>query len=1237
MLCRSIRTYLSLFLSTSVFLPSEVLGQSTEAQNDNDALPAILPLITWDFDGSQPGSATGKASLAPLKLVAPEYPSFPTKNHSLSLPGYPSAWRVRESDLPDPTSLRFTNGDAITIETWISLKAIDSNSFAYLIGKGRNHNPAFTPENQNWALRLKGDNGYALPTFLFRTAGDQSSYHRWTASEGFDADGDWHHLALSYTFGKPDSIVAYIDGSRITQGSWDMGGKTTLPPVSDADDMMIGTGNGNSAGNHLNGALDQIAIYREVLPREHLLTRYQRLAPPSAIDPDQIPTDSVLVEICEEGVPGGKAWPKREPRANESFTRPHFAIPSLPYRYVATGVRGDRKLPFLLRATSKVTLPAGTHRVLLRGRNSARLLIDNKKILQTGFTPPSLGALGFTKDQDDFLNPGDPNFRFVTPGNEEALTTFTTNGGQHLISMQQLIGTGGNRPEPGEFVIALSLQGSSDWQILTPTGSPLAYTDESFPPFEKEHELWVTQTNLERRTKAFQDHAPYWKKRRDTAQAYLATLKTLTPPSPTPGLSATNQIDHYLNAQIQKAASQIKEHQPGQIHFYRQIFPILEAKCFSCHQGEKTKGGLNLSSLASAIEGGEFDGPALTAGHPEKSALFARIVSGDEDERMPPKGDLVTSEEQALIKQWITEGAHWPGFDVDHIHLTELTDDLTFLRRLSLDTIGVPPSLTEIQNFLSNNSPDRRAQEINRLLTDPRWADNWMGYWQDILAENPNILNPTLNNTGPFRWWLYESLLDNKPLDLMVTELIRMQGSPKLGGPAGFGLASQNDVPMAAKGLVISSAFLGVEMKCARCHDAPSHKSLQKDLFELAALLAREPVTVPETSSVSLEGLSKGGRKPLIEVTLQPGSSVAPAWPFKEFLDPDLGYRLAEKPSDTRDLLAALITAPQNERFAQVMANRLWQQLMGRGLVEAPGDWEKSAPSHPQLLQWLGRELIRSNYNLKHLARLILNSHAYQRANDPALKETSPLFTSPAPRRLKAEQIVDSLFHATGKPFRTEEMNIDVDGRRPLSNTLTLGQPRRAWMLASLSNERDRLSLTLPRVQAVSDVLSAFGWTATRQSSTNSRSTDASALQPAILSNGTVGIWLTRLSDDHALTDFALQDQSPETFLDQLFLRLLTRKPTDREKELYLAHLTPGYQSRIVDAPTTTPPKKTRPPQYVSWYNHLDPIADEIRRQEIIAARAGDPPTNKLAPEWRERFEDLIWSIVNSPEWIYTP
>ena len=127
----------------------------------------------------------------------------------------------------------------------------------------------------------------------------------------------------------------------------------------------------------------------------------------------------------------------------------------------------------------------------------------------------------------------------------------------------------------------------------------------------------------------------------------------------------------------------------------------------------------------------------------------------------------------------------WPEIRADRTEVTALTDDLSFLRRVYLDVVGVPPSLEEIAAFQKN--PDRKAL-IDKVLADPRWADHWMGYWQDVLAENPNILNPTLNNTGPFRWWLYESLRDNKPMDFFVTELLRMKGSERLGGPAGLSL-----------------------------------------------------------------------------------------------------------------------------------------------------------------------------------------------------------------------------------------------------------------------------------------------------------------------------------------------------------------------------------------------------------------------------------------------------------------
>ncbi|MFM2165888.1 MAG: hypothetical protein RIS79_259, partial [Verrucomicrobiota bacterium] len=598
-----------------------------------------------------------------------------------------------------------------------------------------------------------------------------------------------------------------------------------------------------------------------------------------------------------------------------------------------------------------------------------------------------------------------------------------------------------------------------------------------------------------------------------------------------------------------------------------------------------------------------------------------------------PKGAKLTAAEVEALTTWIKEGAVWPEIRADRTEVTSLTDDLSFLRRVYLDVVGVPPSLEEIAAFQKN--PDRKAL-IDKVLADPRWADHWMGYWQDVLAENPNILNPTLNNTGPFRWWLYESLRDNKPMDFFVTELLRMKGSERLGGPAGFATASQNDVPMAAKGTIIGSAFLGVEMKCARCHDAPAAKSTQEDLFKMAAMLNSKELEVPLTSSVSLDRFKATGRKPLINITLKVGTKVPPKWSFTEFCD-ESAAKLAEYPDDTRDQLAALITAPQNERFAQVMANRLWARYMGRGIVDPVADWEKGKPSHPELLKWLAHEFVRGGDDMKHLARLILNSHAYQRATDTELKETSPLFAAPAPRRLMAEQIVDGLFAATGKPFRTEEVCLDIDNTRDLKNAIHMGKPRRSWMLTSTSNERDRPSLSLPRIQAVGDVLSAFGWRGARQDPTSVRDAAPNVLQPAIISNGTVGVWLTRLSDDHGVTQLALKKQTVDQLVDNLYLKLLTRLPTKEEKDLYVKHLMPGFETRVQKLEVRSQTSNRVPEKYVSWSNHLDAEATLVRQAQEAAARKGEPPSAKLNNDWRQRLEDILWAMLNAPEWAFSP
>jgi len=170
----------------------------------------------------------------------------------------------------------------------------------------------------------------------------------------------------------------------------------------------------------------------------------------------------------------------------------------------------------------------------------------------------------------------------------------------------------------------------------------------------------------------------------------------------------------------------------------------------------------------------------------------------------------------------------------------------------------------------------------------------------------------------------------------------------------------------------------------------------------------------------------------------------------------------------------------------------------------------------------------------------------------------------------------------------------------------------------------------------VADVLEAFGWRASRQDPLTARETATNVLQPAILQNGPVGGWLTRLSDDHAVTAMALSATSVDELLDAVFLRVLTRKPTEKERKAYGEYLRAGFAERV-RSPAPKPPAKRLPEPYVSWSNHLAAEATTVKLRQEEAARRGDPPTERLAPAWRERLENVLWAVSNSSEFVFRP
>ena len=951
--------------------------------------------------------------------------------------------------------------------------------------------------------------------------------------------------------------------------------------------------------------------------------------PPAKVDRKSLPKDAVLVELCEKGLSAEKnAWPDSPPTATEHYFEKAFALFRLPNRYIETGIRADRANPLFARVSAVVSIPAGKHRFLLRARGASRVTLNATVVLTTPFPPSDPGGHGTIKPPGQYLNLG-PAFRFAPPGNREEVSSVAIAGGESTVVLETIIGgvlgKSRRRPEPGETVVAWAPEGTDDWRLLAATGEKIPYTDAGWELFAGERNRHLDAVDAKARAACRQAESAALNRKREQDRAWLARQGDIS--IPRAGAQGGHPVDRLIEDSWKTGSASPADERAGK------AISLLEARCFQCHAGAKGKGGLKLDSRQALLAGGD-SGAAFDPATPAKGHLLARLRSTETDQRMPPKGDPLNSAEITLLAEWLGSGAPWPQTSVagPRVAVAPPCDDLTFLRRATYDTVGVPPSEGEISAFLADAPEARRAHAVDRLLADPRRADHEISAWLDLLAENPNILNPTLNNTGPFRWWLRESLLDHKPLDLMVTELVAMRGSERYGGPAGFGVASQNDAPMATKGVVLASAFLGVQLKCARCHDAPGGGRLQEDLFSLAALLAGKDVAVPATSSVPADKLHAGGRKALITVSLKPGAPVKPKWRLEDIVKADaVGEGLAG-----RDRLAALLTTAANERFAQVQANRIWRSLMGRGLVEPPDDWDRAKPTHPELLRWLGRELVRSGYDETALRRLIMTSSAYQRASDPGLAAADPLYRAHARRRLAAEQVVDGLFAASGRAMRLEEVSLDIDGVRDQGNSISLGNPNRAWMLTSTSNERDRPSLSLPRIQAVCDVLEAFGWRGARQDPRSLRDEFPEVIQPAILANGTMGMWLTTLTDEHAVTRMALEEASVSQLVERLYLRYLTRKPTPAESARVGALLSPGFAARKLSEAVkhTAPPRLPDP--YVSWSNHLDPEATVVRQAQEARSRAGDPPTLRLNPEWRVKLENVVWALSNSPEFAHT-
>ena len=579
--------------------------------------------------------------------------------------------------------------------------------------------------------------------------------------------------------------------------------------------------------------------------------------------------------------------------------------------------------------------------------------------------------------------------------------------------------------------------------------------------------------------------------------------------------------------------------------FIHEVAPILKKHCAECHTESKKKGGLSMNDENSFREGSE-NGPILHPTHPEKSLLLEVISTDDEDLRMPPKGKGLDDKQVEIIRQWVMAGAKWePGYAlktpayepplrprnptlpvvqgkrsnpidriIDHylagkkLPRPAPLDDSAFLRRVHLDLVGLLPDVEMVRSFTADKSADKRSRLVDKLLADKTaYTDHWLTFWNDHLRNDYAVPGKIEGGSKQISGWLYQAIYDNMPYDEFVRQLVAPTAENEgfANGIVWRGNVSAAQTQPMQYAQSVGQTFLGINLKCASCHDSFVDRWKLSEAYGLAAIYSDKPLEMFRCD------------KPT-------GKTAVAAWLF-----PELGTVDASLPKAQRlKQLAALITHPQNGRTPRAIVNRLWQRLMGRGIVH-PADAMQSAPWNEDLLDYLAVHLTENHYDLKQTLRLICESAAYQSKSESfreAPLESNYSYLGPRAKRLTAEQFTDAVWQICG----TAPEKIDAPVNRDKAIVA------RASLMKS-----DLLMRTLGRPN--------------REQIVTTRPNDLATLEAMDLNNGAI-LDQRLVQGAKALT--ARKFASPTELSTYLWQAALSRNPTPEELNLALTQLGPA-------------------------------------------------------------------------------
>jgi hypothetical protein len=469
-------------------------------------------------------------------------------------------------------------------------------------------------------------------------------------------------------------------------------------------------------------------------------------------------------------------------------------------------------------------------------------------------------------------------------------------------------------------------------------------------------------------------------------------------------------------------------HAAAEIDFGHEVVPLLRAHCIECHGGEEAEGGFSMNTRALVLEA-----DVLEVGKPDDSLLMELVMTKDEDDKMPPPEDnkaALNAKEIDILHRWIAAGVPWEEgftFAVDRyepplkprkvalpagpaganpidllvgeyfknkkVTAPKQAADEVFLRRLWFDLLGVPPGEEARALLGMPGALDRKAAVELALNDTTRYAEHWMTFWNDLLRNDYAGTGYIDGGRTQITGWLYAALLGNQPYDQFVRELIAPGPTSQgfIGGIKWRGRVNASQTREIQFSQNISQVFLGINMKCASCHDSFVDNWTLKDAYGLAAIYSEKPLE-------------------LNRCDVPTGEMAKARWIF-----PQLGEIDVYAPRDKRlEQLATLMTHPENGRVQRTIVNRFWKRLMGRGIVH-PVDAMNSEPWSEDVLDYLANHLTTSGYDMKAVLRLIVTSEIYQ-AESVILPEErgTYVFRGPIRKRLTAEQYLDSIRTITG-------------------------------------------------------------------------------------------------------------------------------------------------------------------------------------------------------------------------------